>query len=99
MEAHLVLSALDVYKARLRLSIGASKQTLAEFEKRYDVTTDYFLQHMASEDLEGGDMEYVEWAGEAQLLSRLETELQGLERPTNQPSPRRNTNILLRVSN
>lgn len=79
MEASLVLSALDAYKARLRLSINASKQTLAGFEKRYGVTTDHFLQHMAAEDLEGGDLEYVEWAGEAKLLSRLEAELQGLE--------------------
>jgi hypothetical protein len=29
--------------------------------------------------LRGGDIEYVEWAGEAKLLAGLETELQELE--------------------
>ncbi|MBM4044290.1 MAG: hypothetical protein FJ279_04185 [Planctomycetes bacterium] len=78
-EATLVLSALDAYKARLRLSIAACKETLAEFEGKYRMSTDRFLRQMAAEDLEGGDTEYVEWAGEAKILSRLETELLGLE--------------------
>jgi len=30
---------------------------------------------MTAEDLHDGDIEYVEWAGEAQLLQGLETEL------------------------
>ena len=30
---------------------------------------------MVAEDLEGGDLEYVEWAGEAKLLEGLEAEL------------------------
>ncbi len=34
---------------------------------------------MAAEDLAGGDLEYVEWAGEAKLLGSLETELAELE--------------------
>jgi hypothetical protein len=34
---------------------------------------------MAAEDQAGGDMEYVEWAGEAKLLEGLETELKELE--------------------
>ena len=34
---------------------------------------------MAAEDLAGGDVEYVEWAGEAKLLDNLETELAELE--------------------
>jgi hypothetical protein len=34
---------------------------------------------MAAEDLEGGDLEYVEWAGEARLLAGLEGELTELE--------------------
>jgi hypothetical protein len=34
---------------------------------------------MAAEDLHGGDLEYVEWAGEAKLLEGLEAELRELE--------------------
>ena len=34
---------------------------------------------MTAEDLHGGDLEYMEWAGEAKLLEGLEAELRGLE--------------------
>ena len=34
---------------------------------------------MTAEDLAGGDLEYVEWAGEAKLLAGLEAELRELE--------------------
>jgi hypothetical protein len=34
---------------------------------------------MAAEDLAGGDLEYVEWAGEAKLLEGLNAELGELE--------------------
>jgi hypothetical protein len=34
---------------------------------------------MTAEDLAGGDLEYVEWAGEAKLLEGLEAELRELE--------------------
>lgn len=33
---------------------------------------------MTAEDLRDGDLEYVEWAGEAKLLAGLETELSEL---------------------
>ena len=75
-----VLQAIESYKARLRTSIKRTRSRLAQFEQRYGVDTARFLQEMAAEDLEGGDLEYVEWAGEAKLLEGLETELTELER-------------------
>lgn len=74
-----VLNALEAYKARLRASIERTKYRLNEFETRYRVTTEHFLKEMTAEDLEGGDVEYVEWAGEAKLLQGLESELEELE--------------------
>lgn len=74
-----ILSALEAYKARLRLSIDRTKRRLNEFETRYSVTTNHFLKEMTAEDLVGGDLEYVEWAGEAKLLKGLESELGELE--------------------
>lgn len=74
-----ILQAIESYKARLRASIERTRRYLARFEQRYGVDTVYFLQEMTAEDLEGGDLEYVEWAGEAQLLEGLETELMELE--------------------
>jgi len=77
--AQTVLQALDAYKVRLRASIERTKRRLAEFETRYGVDTARFLREMAAEDLAGGDLQYVEWAGEAKLLAGLEAELRELE--------------------
>lgn len=73
-----VLQAIEAYKARLRAGIDRTRRRLSQFEQRYGVDTAHFMQEMAAEDLEGGDLEYVEWAGEAKLLEGLEMELREL---------------------
>ena len=77
--AQVVFLALESYKARLLSGIERTKRRLGEFEQRYQTSTDDFLKNMASEDLAEGDLEYVEWAGEAQLLKSLEHEFIELE--------------------
>jgi hypothetical protein len=77
--AGIVLRALDLYKTQLKTSIARTQRKLTKFEKQYHVTTTNFLTDMTAEDLPGGDLEYVEWAGEAKLLIGLQTELQELE--------------------
>jgi hypothetical protein len=77
--AQTVVHALDAYKATLRAAVQRSRRNLRQFEDRYGVTTMVFLQEMAAEDLSGGDVEYVEWAGEAKLLEGIEAELKELE--------------------
>jgi hypothetical protein len=47
-------------KARLRASIEHTRRRLAQFEQRYGVDTARFLREMTAQDLEGGDLEYVE---------------------------------------
>lgn len=74
-----VLSAIEAYKARLHASVERSRRLLTGFETKYGVDTDTFLREWAAEDLGGGDLEYVEWAGEARLLAGLEEELGELE--------------------
>lgn len=77
--AQTVLSALEAYKSRLQNSIERTQRRLSQFEQKYGVTTPYFLENMTAEDLQDGDMEYVEWAGEAKLMVGLQTELTELE--------------------
>ena len=77
--AQAVVQALDAYKLRLRAGIERTKRRLAAFEGRYGVGTDHFLHEMTAEDLAGGDLEYVEWAGEARFMEGLEAELRELE--------------------
>jgi len=74
-----VLQAIESYKVRLKAGIERSRRRLAEFEQRYETDTEDFLRRMAAEDLRGGDLEYVEWAGEADLLRGLTRELAELE--------------------
>ncbi len=77
--AHVVVQALEAYKSSLRSGIERTKRRLATFESRYGVDTARFLREMTAEDLAGGDLEYVEWAGEAKLLEGLNVELKELE--------------------
>ncbi len=74
-----VLHALESYKARLRVSSERSRRRLAEFEERYGLATEEALVSLTAEDLAGGDLAYVEWAGEAKLLAGVEAELRELE--------------------
>jgi hypothetical protein len=76
--AQTIMQALDAYKVRLRASIDRTKRHLGAFETRYGVNTAHFLSEMTAEELAGGDLEYVEWAGEAKLLEGLEAELREL---------------------
>jgi hypothetical protein len=77
--AETVQRALESYQARLRASIERTRRRLASFEGQYAISTDRFLAELSAEDLSGGDLEYVEWAGEAKLLAGLEAELRELE--------------------
>jgi hypothetical protein len=82
--AQTIVRAIDQYKTQLRTSIERTQRKLTKFERKYNVTTTYFLASMTAEDLPGGDLEYVEWAGEAKLLAGLQTELEALERASYQ---------------
>jgi hypothetical protein len=77
--AQTIIRAIDQYKSQLRASIERTQRKLAQFEQQYKVTTPHFLAYMTAEDLPGGDWEYVEWAGEAKLLTGLQAELEILE--------------------
>lgn len=77
--AQSILQAVEAYKARLRTGVERTQRRLAQFEQRYGVDTSQFLDNMTAEDLQQGDLEYVEWAGEARLLEGLREELAALE--------------------
>jgi hypothetical protein len=81
-----LIQAIESYKRQLQASIRRTKEHLRHFEEQYNVTTAYFLAAMSAEDLANGDLEYVEWAGEAQLLTGLETELKALDHARRQLS-------------
>ena len=64
--------------ARLELAVKLARERLVPFEQKYGVTSEHFISEWAAEDLEGGDDEYVRWAGEYKLMQRLQEKLQRL---------------------
>ena len=74
----LVQSAIESEITRLELALKMASNRLAPFEQKYGVTSNHFISEMAAEDLEGGDDEYVSWAGEYRLRQRLEEKLEQL---------------------
>jgi hypothetical protein len=75
----LVRSAIDGEIARLELAVKLARERLVPFERKYGVTSEYFISELAAEDLEGGDDEYVRWAGEYKLMQRLQQKLRQLQ--------------------
>lgn len=74
----LVQTAILREIASLELAIKMGERRLGAFEEKYGVSSDYFLSEMAAEDLDEGDDEYVQWAGEFDLTQSLGEKLQRL---------------------
>jgi len=78
MGAEFSLLDIESQIARLELGLQLARKRLVPFEQKYGVTSEYFIPEMAAENLEGGDDEYVRWAGEYKLMQRLQEKLQEL---------------------
>jgi len=59
----------------LKYSLNLAKKRLKKFEIKYNVSSEKFINEWSAEDLKGKDLEYVEWAGEYQLFSRINERL------------------------
>ncbi|GAK49512.1 hypothetical protein U14_00734 [Candidatus Moduliflexus flocculans] len=68
---HLVQSSIEGEALKLELAVELANKRLQPFETKYRVTSEEFIARFAAEDLEGGDDEYVRWAGEFRLKQRL----------------------------
>lgn len=71
--------ALETESLRLEYSIKLAEKRLLKFEKKYNVSSEKFITEWCAEDLEGKDLEYVEWAGEYHLSIRLNERLDALK--------------------
>ncbi len=74
----LVRAAINSEITRLELALQLAHERLLPFERKYGVSSEYFIAEMTAEDLQGGDEEYVQWAGEYRLMRRLEERLASL---------------------
>ncbi len=78
-------NTLDIVKAaiaaeikRLEIGLHRTEQQITAHESRYAVTSGTFRKEFAAEDLDEGDREYVEWAGELKVRERIVADLQKL---------------------
>lgn len=76
---NLIKTAINSEITNLQRSLSKTNQILLKFEKKYQIYSDFFINHWTAEDLEGGDDEYVSWAGEIQIRHKLINALQKLE--------------------
>jgi len=72
---HVLREALETETLRLKYSLNLAKKRLKRFEVKYNISSEKFINDWSAEDLKGKDLEYVEWAGEYQLFSRLSERL------------------------
>lgn len=81
--AKTVLSeAVQAEKNRIGYALQLGKKKIKFFEEKYKVSSEVFLRDWTAEKLEGKDLEYIEWAGEAKMHSRMQerlTILKGIE--------------------
>ena len=73
--ADVLKEALEIEASRLKYSLNIAKKRLKRFETKYNISSEKFINEWSAEDLKGKDLEYVEWAGECQLFSRLSERL------------------------
>ena len=77
--ADILKEALATEALRIKYSLNLAKKRLKRFETKYNISSAKFINDWSAEDLEGEDMEYVEWAGEYQLFSKLIERLEVLD--------------------
>ncbi len=77
--ADILKEALATEALRIKYSLNLAKKRLKRFETKYKISSDKFINEWSAEDLKGEDMEYVEWAGEYHLFTRLNERLEVLE--------------------
>lgn len=84
--AKFLVEVLETEQSRLKYTMKIAKRRLSRFEKKYSVTSEKFMEEWSAEDLEGKDLEYVEWAGEYNLRKRLDERLNALKSIEHVPS-------------
>lgn len=77
-----IRNAIDKEISRLEKGTERSLERLKQFEERYQVSSSEFAKRFVAEDLDGKDLEYVEWMGEYRLFQQLDEDLNMLKNLT-----------------
>ena len=72
-------ASLRRYLARLEQNIEAVRRRLKRFEDEFGMDSEVFYARLQSAELEDG-IQYAEWAGEHEMLKRLERQRDEVKR-------------------
>lgn len=75
----LIKRAITAEIDRLEKRLKVTKTRLHSFEDKYNQPSNQLRNKLRAEDMDGGDLEYLEWAGEYQLFLDLEEQIQVLK--------------------
>lgn len=76
--SEILKEAIETEKQRVRYSLDITRNRLNRFEQKYNISSEDFINRWSAEDLDGKDMEYVEWAGEYRFSINLNERLDAL---------------------
>jgi hypothetical protein len=71
----IIQSAIAAEIKRLEIGLQKTNKTIEKFEKKYQVSSADLKKQLTAEDMEHGDQEYIEWAGELKIRKRIMTDL------------------------
>lgn len=79
-------NVLDIVKTAIfaeikRLEIGLEKtnKQIEKFESKYKVSSEIFQKKFTAENMEKGDEEYIEWAGELKIREKILADIERLK--------------------
>jgi hypothetical protein len=75
----IIETAISTEIKRLEIGLRKTEREIQRFEEKYSVSSDVFLNEYAAEDLEGGDEEYIQWAGEIEIQHQILEDLRKLQ--------------------
>ena len=75
----IIQSAIVAKVKRIEIGLKKTEQEIQNFETKYHISSEQFMDTYTADDLEGGDVDYVSWMGELKLRQAIWEELQLLQ--------------------
>ncbi len=75
----IIKHAISAEVKRLEIGLERTNRQIREFEEKYRASSEDFLRDFTAEEMEHGDAEYVEWAGELKIRDRILRDLRQLK--------------------
>lgn len=80
--AAVLKESIELEKHRIIYGLKLTRNRLKRFKRKYKISSERFIHEWITEDLKGGDLEYIEWAGEYKVFLKLNDRLDTLKNNT-----------------